>query len=90
MASSPAQNNVFALMDSLTGQLFAVVVDAANPPAAGSGNNAYWKRAITTQSANPLVAVPVAVAVYNAASVPSLLATLTTLFNTPGTAIALG
>lgn len=69
-------------MDSITGAVYAVVVDANNPPGASSPNNAYWRNAITTNTGNALVAVPVAVAVYNTATVASLLATLTTLFNT--------
>lgn len=85
-----AQNNVFALMDSVTAKIHAIVVDANNPPGLLSANNAYWRTAITTQAGNPLVAVPIAPAVYNALDAAGLVSTLTTLFNTLGTPVSLG
>lgn len=84
-----ASNNVFALMDSITAQVYAVVVDAENPPALSSPNNAYWASCITVQTGNPIIAIVIPLATYNSATPSALASLLATLFTTLGNIIAL-
>lgn len=85
-----ATSNVFSLCDSTSGTVYAVVVDAANPPGVGSANNTYWNTAITTVNGHSVVAIPIDLITYNATSNMSALLTLiNVLFNTLGVSITL-
>lgn len=80
-----ATTNAYAFLDSITGQVYAYVVDTAKPPGLLSPNNTYWRNFITTETGNPIMAVSIPVATYNSnthSQLASFIATAIALLNT--------